>query len=95
MMTYIFLTRNRENDIPHIKKAISYLLHADKKVVLLLFPEGTDLNKKNLARSKEFTSEKKIREYVVSYSFLSLIASSHTHFLYSMLFFKVHTSIVP
>lgn len=63
LMLYIFLGRDREQDIPHIKRAISYLLHTDEKVVFLLFPEGTDLSPSNLQRSMEFSKEKGLREY--------------------------------
>ena len=60
---FIFLTRKREDDIPHIKRAMSYLVHADKKAFILLFPEGTDLSASNLAKSRDFAKSKELREY--------------------------------
>jgi lysocardiolipin and lysophospholipid acyltransferase len=59
----IFLSRNKDKDIPYIRKMITYLLHADKKLFLLLFPEGTDLSPSNLNKSLNFAREKGIREY--------------------------------
>lgn len=63
ILMFIFLERKKERDLPHIKRATSYLLHADKRVVMLIFPEGTDLSQKNLAKSREFSTENKLREY--------------------------------
>ena len=63
LMLSIFLSRKKEADIPYIKRAFSYILHADKKAVFLLFPEGTDLSSGNLERSIAFSKEKGLREY--------------------------------
>lgn len=63
ILHHIFLSRNKDQDIPYIRKTMSYLLHADKKSLFLLFPEGTDLSPSNLSRSLEFAKEKGLREY--------------------------------
>lgn len=63
LLQYIFLTRNREHDIPHISKGLLYLLHTGPKPNILLFPEGTDLSQKNLQRSNAYAREKGLPEF--------------------------------
>ena len=48
---YIFLSRKREMDIPHIKRTLSYLLCTGATPSLFLFPEGTDLSESNKKKS--------------------------------------------
>ncbi len=51
MMLYIFLERDRTQDIPHISRSLKYLREHDPDTSLLLFPEGTDLCDSNLEKS--------------------------------------------
>ena len=51
IMMYIFLSRKREMDIPHIKRMLSYLLCTGATPTLFLFPEGTDLSESNKKKS--------------------------------------------
>lgn len=51
IMMYIFLSRKREQDIPYIRRILSYLLCTGHAPSLLLFPEGTDLNENNKKKS--------------------------------------------
>lgn len=60
---YIFLKRNRENDLPHITKMLSYLISIESNPSLLLFPEGTDLSESNIAKSNQFAKENQLPEY--------------------------------
>lgn len=60
---YIFLKRNREKDIPHISKILSYLLALKSNPSLLLFPEGTDLSESNVVKSNQFAKEHSLNEY--------------------------------
>jgi lysocardiolipin and lysophospholipid acyltransferase len=60
---YIFLQRNRENDIPHIYNTMSYLLKTSEKIALLLFPEGTDLSATNIAKSNAYAAKNNLPEY--------------------------------
>ncbi len=53
MMMYIFLTRQREQDIPRIADCLKYLSKSAKSLAVFIFPEGTDLSLSNLAKSSE------------------------------------------
>ena len=60
---YIFLKRNRENDLPHISKMLSYLTSLRTVPSLLLFPEGTDLSPSNIEKSNRFATENNLPQY--------------------------------
>lgn len=60
---YIFLQRNRDNDIPHIYNTMSYLLKTSEKMALLLFPEGTDLSESNIRKSNTYAAKHNLPEY--------------------------------
>ena len=60
---YIFLKRNRENDLPHIARMLTYLISLGSKPSLLLFPEGTDLSESNIIKSNQFAREHQLPEY--------------------------------
>lgn len=51
IMMYIFVSRKREEDIPYLRKILSYLVCTGHSPSLLLFPEGTDLNESNKKKS--------------------------------------------
>lgn len=51
IMMYIFVSRKREEDIPYLRKILSYLICTGHSPSLLLFPEGTDLNESNKKKS--------------------------------------------
>nr|CAB3263400.1 lysocardiolipin acyltransferase 1 [Phallusia mammillata] len=54
---YIFLDRNWEIDQNHINRILRYFVELDSKHNILFFPEGTDLSKDNLRKSKEFAKK--------------------------------------
>lgn len=60
---YIFLKRNRENDLPHISKMLAYLTSLRTVPSLLLFPEGTDLSQSNIEKSNRFATENNLPQY--------------------------------
>ena len=63
-MLYIFLSRERIKDVPHIKRLISYLWKkTGSKITILLFPEGTDLSDSNIEKSNDFAREHGLQEY--------------------------------
>lgn len=67
-LQFIFLTRERAKDLPHIIQSVRYILYASAKaspvsvpvdigippMSILIFPEGTDLHEKAIAQSNEF-----------------------------------------
>ncbi|CAJ1461114.1 unnamed protein product [Effrenium voratum] len=60
--TYAFLTRgNRETDLATVDKVC--FLGSQHPLLLLLFPEGTDLSDENLARSHKHSEEKGLPKY--------------------------------
>lgn len=62
LMLYIFLSRKRDADLPHISRLLSYLLQCGPKPSLLLFPEGTDLSESNIAKSNSYAKDKGLPE---------------------------------
>lgn len=56
LMMYIFLTRKREEDIPHIVDTLTYLINARAKPTIFIFPEGTDLSLSNKVKSNNCES---------------------------------------
>lgn len=63
IMSWIFLTREKEMDLPHIKRAICFANHWKDRNALLIFPEGTDLSPKSLSLSHAFSQEKGLQKY--------------------------------
>jgi lysocardiolipin and lysophospholipid acyltransferase len=62
-LLFIFLSRNRENDLPHIANSLLYLLTSSYTEVapcILYFPEGTDLSESNKKKSNEFAESKNL-----------------------------------
>jgi lysocardiolipin and lysophospholipid acyltransferase len=53
IMVFIFLSRQRDLDIPIIRAAINYLKKVDNYPNILIFPEGTDLSSSVLKRNNE------------------------------------------
>jgi 1-acyl-sn-glycerol-3-phosphate acyltransferase len=53
LMMYIFLTRKREDDIPHIQSAVNYLINSSSNPAIFIFPEGTDLSESNIIKSNK------------------------------------------
>ncbi|GAU95574.1 hypothetical protein RvY_07172 [Ramazzottius varieornatus] len=51
---FLFLDRKWENDQILFKDSVEYIKHDGRKVNMLLFPEGTDLNPKSRGRSDAF-----------------------------------------
>lgn len=51
MMAYVFLKRNRDEDVPIIKNSVNYLLDVDTDPCIFIFPEGTDLSPSNIVKS--------------------------------------------
>lgn len=63
IMVYIFLSRKRENDLPHIQNCLNYYQNfRQSNSTVFLFPEGTDLSDSNLAKNSR--CEKNFRDYV-------------------------------
>lgn len=62
MMMYIFLSRKREEDIPHIFKTVEYLINTSAKPAVFIFPEGTDLSNSNIDKSNTFARENNLKE---------------------------------
>jgi lysocardiolipin and lysophospholipid acyltransferase len=60
---YIFLRRQRDLDLPHITRMLSYLVSVGSHPSLLLFPEGTDLSESNIAKSNQFAKSAGLPEY--------------------------------
>lgn len=60
---YIFLKRNRDDDLPHISKMLAYLTSLGTIPSLLLFPEGTDLSDSNIEKSNRFASSNNLPQY--------------------------------
>ena len=58
ILLYIFLTRKRMEDIPHLQTCILYLLNSNPKTSIFLFPEGTDLSESTKKRSHQYAREK-------------------------------------
>ena len=54
LISFIFLTRERHKDIPHIQKSLRCTLEYEKSPSLLIFPEGTDLSETNVIKSNKF-----------------------------------------
>eukprot|EP00602_Paraphysomonas_sp_CaronLab_P010683 CAMPEP_0185037330 /NCGR_PEP_ID=MMETSP1103-20130426/31568_1 /TAXON_ID=36769 /ORGANISM="Paraphysomonas bandaiensis, Strain Caron Lab Isolate" /LENGTH=193 /DNA_ID=CAMNT_0027575257 /DNA_START=360 /DNA_END=938 /DNA_ORIENTATION=+ len=59
---YIFLQRKRDSDIPHITRMLNYLIQLGTHPSLLLFPEGTDLSKSNVAKSNQYAQANGLNE---------------------------------
>ena len=60
-LMFIFLSRSRENDLPHIANSLLYLLtssYNSNAPCILYFPEGTDLSESNKKKSNEFAESK-------------------------------------
>lgn len=54
LLMYLFLSRNRLQDLPLMKQKLQYLTQMDaSKLMLFLFPEGTDLSESNLQKSHQ------------------------------------------
>lgn len=62
-LRFLFLHRNLERDGPHMAALLGYLRDSRYPLVLLLFPEGTDLSRDNLAKSHAFARERGLPEY--------------------------------
>lgn len=58
ILLYIFLTRKRIEDIPHLQTSMLYLLNSNPKASIFLFPEGTDLSESTKKRSHQYAREK-------------------------------------
>eukprot|EP01035_Chromulina_nebulosa_P026179 gene26179-34243_t len=58
-MLWIFLQRNRDQDIPTMKNMISMLtdIDRDEAQCVFIFPEGTDLSNSNITKSNAFAAE--------------------------------------
>ena len=53
LMMFIFLSRNRDEDLPHISNVFSYLHSVGTQPSVLIFPEGTDLSPSNIVKSND------------------------------------------
>ncbi len=51
MVVYMFLSRKRDQDIPRMKRVLSYLHQVESNPNVFLFPEGTDLSRSNKKKS--------------------------------------------
>lgn len=65
VLSFIFLTRERKNDLPHIARSMSYSLNVEPSApCVLIFPEGTDLAPVNQEKGDAFlqTKQEKLAE---------------------------------
>jgi lysocardiolipin and lysophospholipid acyltransferase len=62
LLMFIFLSRNRDADVPHIVRMLNYLYAVEARPSVLIFPEGTDLSPENLEKSNAFAKEQKLAE---------------------------------
>ena len=62
---FIFLERKWERDRPHIDSLLHYFNspEMDEPLILLLFPEGTDLTPNTKSKSDQFAEEKNLKKY--------------------------------
>jgi lysocardiolipin and lysophospholipid acyltransferase len=60
---YIFLKRKWETDKAIFKKFVDYYHCIQKNVVILIFPEGTNLTKESLERSDKFAMTNQLEKY--------------------------------
>jgi Acyltransferase len=54
LMIFIFISRDRVQDLRHISKTLLYLIQSNSQPSIFIFPEGTDLSKANIDRSNKF-----------------------------------------
>ena len=85
IMMYIFLSRKREIDVPHIKRMFSYLLCTGATPSLLLFPEGTDLSESNKKKSNACKYEMLLVQLLLSLLLLLLLSLLSSSLLFSLL----------
>jgi len=62
IMMYIFLSRKRDQDVPHIIRTLTYLLCTGPVPSVFLYPEGTDLSEGNKRKSNAYAREKNLPE---------------------------------
>ena len=62
---FIFLERKWERDRPHIDSLLHYFNspEMDEPLILLLFPEGTDLTPNTKSKSDQFAEQKNLKKY--------------------------------
>lgn len=60
ILMYIFLSRKKEQDVPHIHNMLSYMSqHYCAEQSLVIFPEGTDLSQSNVLKNTQCKSPHK------------------------------------
>lgn len=58
MCSFLFLERDWERDGPYLRRRVAELISEDAQPIFLVFPEGTDLSSKNLAKSRDFAESR-------------------------------------
>jgi len=64
IIMFVFISKNRDKDVPHLKRLISYLYNiSGSKLTILLFPEGTSLTENRLAESNAYATEQHLPQF--------------------------------
>jgi lysocardiolipin and lysophospholipid acyltransferase len=59
----IFLSRRWQDDEAHLSSAITHIIDTTDEFAIMLFPEGTDMHEKSLAKSAEFAERNSLPQY--------------------------------
>lgn len=62
IIMYIFLSRNKAADLPHLKKMLQYAKSTGRNTNYFLFPEGTDLSETRKSESHAYSKAKGLKE---------------------------------
>lgn len=68
LIQYIFLQRKWSDDREYVVESLNYYCDMEYPVQLLIFPEGTDLSKKNQLKDKEYSEKNglSVNKYVLN-----------------------------
>eukprot|EP00802_Teleaulax_amphioxeia_P014084 Tamp_14143.p1 GENE.Tamp_14143~~Tamp_14143.p1 ORF type:complete len:385 (+),score=63.13 Tamp_14143:32-1186(+) len=60
---FLFLARDKSVDLQHMSDVLNYHVSNDMPLSLILFPEGTDLSRENIAKSDAFAAQNSLPRY--------------------------------
>jgi len=60
---FVFLARDKSKDLQHMENVLSYYTSNSQPPSLILFPEGTDLSPRNIAKSDTFAAQNGLPKY--------------------------------
>ena len=68
LIQFIFLQRKWSDDREYVLESLNYYCDMEYPVQLLIFPEGTDLSKKNQSKDKEYSEKNglSVNKYVLN-----------------------------